>query len=220
MDIHIEPLTQYNAFLSEPNGRYHVNTCVDHNSYHPVGNFEEKNISVIIEQMQQLLQYFKGEHTISVSNLIWCKPYEVKTYSPRASKVRNWKIISGEMVKVLVDNPKPAKVTASSGSSFGSKGWFLKVEFGIEGVRAYSFGIIFQSYKSAKEGWERQKGKNLEISHWVFEEIRKKRRVKCNSCGKSIENLTAQQCSECGRYFCDECMTADTCQDCQMKGEE
>jgi hypothetical protein len=220
MDIRIVPITQYNSFVKEPSGNYCIETCIVSNGYNPIYNFEEKEIDAVIEKMVQLLQYFKGKHTVSVSKLVWCEPYKRKNMFKGKEETRNWKVISGKMVRVSVENPQPAKVIASSGSSFGDRGWFLKAEFGINGVNNHNFGVICQSYKSAKEYWGHIQKRDEEIAHWSFEEIRKKRKVKCNGCGKSIENLIAQQCSDCGRYFCDECMTSSTCSDCQMKGEE
>jgi hypothetical protein len=214
MNVIIEPLTPYNSFVSEPNGHYLVDTCIEHHVYHPAYDFEETNIPTIIEKLKELLQYFKGEHYIYIQKLVKCEPY-IPKYSTQ-KKVRDWKITKGNTpIKVIVNNPKSPKVTAYSGSSFGEYGWFLKAEFGIEGIKDYGFGSIYPSYKWIKDEWANKTGREEEISHWQLEEIRKKRMVKCNICGKKIINLEAEQCSKCGKYFCKECLTGDVCQDCQ-----
>jgi hypothetical protein len=215
MNITIQPITQFNSFVKAPTGRYLADTCIKHNSYTPAHGFEEADILIITEKLKELLQYFKGEHTIYIYKLIRCKPYEWK-HDARENGTQRLEIESEkEHISVSVLNPKSPKVTAYSGSSFGEHGWFLKAEFGIEGISNYSFGSIYPSYKWVKDTWADKIKSEEEISHWKLEEIRKKKTVKCNICKKKIINLEAEQCSKCGRFFCKECLNDSVCNDCQ-----
>jgi hypothetical protein len=218
MKITIEPLTQYNAFIDEPNGLYTATMVIDHNCYTPISDFKEKEIPKVIEKLKDLLKFFKGEHIILIFKLIKCKSYEHKNIMKGVNELRNWKIIYGnKIIEIKIDNPQSVKVIAVNERGLSGSGWNLRVEFGIEGISNHNFGVICSSYKSAKEYWEsKQKSEYCkEIIHWIFEETRRSRKVKCNICQKQLVNLTAQQCSECGKYFCDECMTLESCPDCQ-----
>ncbi len=221
MNINIIPITQYNAFVDEPNGNYLADACIGHTGFTLAYNFEEKEMDAVIQRMRELLQYFKGENTITVRKLVKVKPYKHRSLMRKDDgEMRDWEVKFSTTIKVPVVNPKIAKVVATSGKSLSGSGWFLEAKFGIEGVSDFGFGVICSSYKSAKEVWESRKSDDEEIAHWVFEEVRKSRKVKCNICKKQIINLTAQQCSECGRYFCNECMTSSACPDCENKGDD
>jgi len=180
-------------------------------------SFDEEKIEEVVVKLTELLQYFKGNNRISINKLIRCKPYMTKGGSPPVE--RNYKIEHDRTIEVIVDKPKVAKITATKGSSFGSSGWFLTAKFDVPDIKPYGLGIIFSSYKSAKTHWEQYERGEKDTNHWEFEEIRRSRKVKCNECEKTIINLTAKQCSECGRYFCDDCLGDDVCTDCGWKDD-
>jgi hypothetical protein len=216
MHIEISPLTPYNSFCKEPNGLYVASCVIDNNSYTPTRSFEEDEIPYTIENLKELLKYFKGNHTISITKLVKCTPYEFKpTYGNRDIQMRDWTTESGESFEIVIDKPKIAKVCAeNSKGAYGAKGWFIKVNFGIADICVYDFGVVCSSFKRAKEYAEFSISKNTSIIHWIFEDMRKARKVKCNSCGQELTNLTAEQCSECGKYFCPDCLTDSVCSDC------
>ena len=176
-----------------------------------------RSIENVISNLKELLQFFKGDHSISIRRLIKCEPFEFR--GTHGIEIRNWKIANDKSLEFTITNPKPAKLIAVQGNSFGESGWGLKAVFDIADIKDFNFGIICSSYKTAKEYWDHTQQHNEEIKHWQFQETRKSRKVRCNGCNKQLINLTAQQCSECGKYYCDECMTESTCLDCGMKDD-
>lgn len=219
MKIGITPYTPYNCFSKVPDGKYMTQCVIDHSVYNPIGGFEEKDIPTVIETLKALLQYFKGEHTISVNKLIHVEPFEFTPQyrNGRPPEIRDWKVINDDVLSVTftVTEPKVAKIIAENGKgSYGSKGWFLYTNFEVDDIKRYEWGCVCPSFKSAKEHVEWKLKHNEDIAHWEFVDIRKARKIKCNACGKQILNTEAQQCSGCGRYFCEDCLTEDTCSDC------
>lgn len=219
MNILISPRTPYNSMITKPDGTYTINTVITSTSYSPVSVFTEERIPEFIEKIKELLQYFKGNHSINVNKLLKVEPFEYHpSFNPSRVEIRDWKIITDDSLSVefTVTNPKVATVTiCNEKSPYGERGVNIQTVFGIDGIRNFNWGVICSSIGKAKEYAEYEIARNESIKHWVFVNTKKPRKVKCNHCGKSILNTEAEQCSVCGRYFCSDCLSSDTCSDCE-----
>jgi hypothetical protein len=223
MDFRIEAITPYNSFVSEPNwDRFGIQTFMGHYTIAPFYGVDAKGIPNVIEQIKLWCRYFKGKHTISVRRLIKCEPYEIKIGLAKG-KMRDWVLKSDPEIEFETKGEMAANVTVKHTSSFGSAGWSVIASFpempevrSINPVPGY-----YSTMKWAKKDWFKEAARNSEISHWRFVNTVKARHIKCKVCKKPIFNLTAKQCSECGRFLCDECMgTEDTCSDCSCEEGE